>query len=60
MSSGEWTGEAPVPWRAHRRINRRGRHSRARLPSSETPVWASVVLGLVVLVCLILLLLTYL
>ncbi|GAB2973300.1 hypothetical protein GCM10027184_23660 [Saccharothrix stipae] len=49
-----------MPWRAHRRINRRGRHSRARLPSSETPVWASVVLGLVVLVCLILLLLTYL
>ncbi|WP_179118087.1 hypothetical protein [Saccharothrix sp. ALI-22-I] len=56
MSSGEWAGEASVPWRARRR---RGRHARARPSSSSTPMWASVLFGLIVLVALILLLLTY-
>ncbi|MFD0204665.1 MULTISPECIES: hypothetical protein [Saccharothrix] len=64
MSSGGWTREAPVPWRARRpsrslRASRpRGRHARAR-HSSETPVWVSLFLALVVLISLILLLLTY-
>ncbi|WP_269436012.1 hypothetical protein [Saccharothrix sp. NRRL B-16348] len=40
-------------------MRRRGRHLRARPSSSDTPMWASAVLGLVVLIALILLLLTY-
>ncbi|WP_367130654.1 hypothetical protein [Saccharothrix sp. HUAS TT1] len=59
MNSGEWTREAPVPWRARRRNRQCGRHSRARPSSSAPPVWAPALLGLVLLVALVLLLLTY-
>ncbi|GHH63773.1 hypothetical protein GCM10017774_93430 [Lentzea cavernae] len=51
----QWAGEAPLRWRARRR---RGRHAREPAPSSQSILPA--VLGVVLLVCLILLLLTYL
>ncbi|WP_186763230.1 hypothetical protein [Lentzea tibetensis] len=53
--SGQWVGEAPVPWR---RRHRRGRHAREPVPVSQSLIPA--LLGLVLLVCLVLLLLTYL
>ncbi|MBP2334553.1 hypothetical protein [Saccharothrix coeruleofusca] len=52
----EWAEEDLVPWRRRRR---QGRHARAR-PSADLSTWAPVILGMVVLVALILLLLTYL
>ncbi|HEX7307575.1 MULTISPECIES: hypothetical protein [Lentzea] len=51
----QWAGEAPLRWRARRR---RGRHAREPAPSSQS--FLPAVLGVVLLVCLILLLLTYL
>lgn len=48
-------GEAPLRWRARRR---RGRHAREPAPSSQS--FLPAVLGVVLLVCLVLLLLTYL
>ncbi|SDP97336.1 hypothetical protein SAMN05421507_13051 [Lentzea jiangxiensis] len=51
----QWAGEAALRWRACRR---RGRHAREPAPSSQSLLPA--VLGVVLLVCLILLLLTYL
>ncbi|MFE2751864.1 hypothetical protein ACFXGA_07645 [Actinosynnema sp. NPDC059335] len=62
MSCGEWTGETPVTWRtrgSRRRSTRRGRHARTRPPSTDTPMWAAALLGVIVLVSLVLLLLTY-
>ncbi|KOV79006.1 hypothetical protein ADL03_38615 [Nocardia sp. NRRL S-836] len=52
---GQRSGEAPLRWRARRR---RGRHAREPAPSSQSLLPA--VFGVVLLVCLILLLLTYL
>ncbi|SDG87661.1 hypothetical protein SAMN05216553_112228 [Lentzea fradiae] len=51
----QWAGEAPLRWRARRR---RGRHAREPAPSPQS--FLPAVLGVVLLVCLILLLLTYL
>ncbi len=53
--NGHRAGEAPLRWRARRR---RGRHAREPAPSSQSLLPA--VFGVVLLVCLILLLLTYL
>ena len=55
VMNDQWAGEAPLRWRARRR---RGRHAREPAPSSQSLLPA--VLGVVLLVCLILLLLTYL
>ncbi|ANZ34909.1 hypothetical protein BBK82_01255 [Lentzea guizhouensis] len=55
VMKGQWAGEAPLRWRARRR---RGRHAREPAPSSQSLLPA--VLGVVLLVCLILILLTYL
>ncbi|KJK45547.1 hypothetical protein UK23_25700 [Lentzea aerocolonigenes] len=55
VMNGQWAGEAPLRWRARRR---RGRHAREPAPSSQS--FLPAVLGVVLLVCLILLLLTYL
>jgi hypothetical protein len=53
--------EVPVWWRGVRkhgmREERRGRHSRERAPAP--PTWAATFFGIVLLVALILLLLTY-
>ncbi|MBB5958302.1 uncharacterized membrane protein YidH (DUF202 family) [Saccharothrix tamanrassetensis] len=61
MNSPGWSvvgvGEAAVRWRPRKRS---GRHARARpSPPSTSPGWVSAALGLIVLVALILLLLTY-
>ncbi|MBM7810631.1 hypothetical protein [Saccharothrix algeriensis] len=56
MNDRGWgAGEAAVCWLPRRR---QGRHARAR-PPAASPAWVSALLGMVLLVSLLLLLLTY-
>jgi hypothetical protein len=55
-ANGQWAGEASVPWRRRRR----GRHALERPRAETSPTCVSAVLGVILLVALVLLLLTYL
>ncbi|MEU7527910.1 hypothetical protein AB0A74_19425 [Saccharothrix sp. NPDC042600] len=55
-AEGQWAGEASVRWRRRRG---RGRHARERPPAETSPTWVSAVLGVILLIALVLLLLTY-